>query len=153
MDIHNYKRRLERTIERINQSSISQENKDTIMKFHDSCFTEGLSICKIERYLYDAHKLAEMFIKDLTKATKEDLQKIVVKIEKKEWSPHTKHSFKIMMRKLYRCIDEIYEKGVYPERVRWLHSNVKNNHQKLPEELLTEDEIKQMINYSENARN
>jgi len=60
MDIHNYKRRLERVVINIGKSSISKENKKTIMKFHDSCFSEGLSICKIERYLYDLHRFAKM---------------------------------------------------------------------------------------------
>lgn len=146
MDIHNYKRRLERTLKRIQDSDISHENKKWIMKFHDNCVIESLSISKIERYLYDAHNYAKMLGKDLMQATKEDIKKVVADIEKKEWSPHTKHSFKVMIRKFYKSVEEIEEKGVYPERVRWLHSNVKNSQLKTSNELITEAEVKRKVN-------
>lgn len=152
MEIHNYKRRLERTIENIKKSNISEENKKWIMQFHDNCFTESLSLSKIERYLYDVHNYAKMLGKDLMQATKEDIKAIVAQIEKREWSPHTKHAFKVMIRKFYKSIEGIEEKGVYPERVRWLHSNVKNNQLKTSDELITESEIKKMIACSLNCR-
>lgn len=152
MDIHNYKRRLERTVDKIKRSNISEENKKWIMQFHDNCFTESLSLSKIERYLFDLHKFAEMLNKDLMQATREDIKSIVAEVEKKEWSPHTKHTFKVMIRKFYKSIEGIDEKGVYPERVKWLHSNVKNNQLKSAEELITESEIKRMIACSLNCR-
>ncbi|MHA1703919.1 MAG: tyrosine-type recombinase/integrase [Promethearchaeota archaeon] len=152
MDIHNYKKRLERILVRIKESDISQKNKDLIFEFHNHCFTEGLSVCKIERYLFDLRKLALMLNKDLKKVTKDDLKGIVAEIEKKEWSPHTKHAFKVMIRKFYRFEEGIDEKGVYPEKVKWLRSTVKHSQQKLPEELLTEEEIKKMIIVSRNER-
>jgi len=152
MDIHNYKRRLERTVDKIKRSNISEENKKWIVQFHDNCFTESLSLSKIERYLFDLHKFAEMLGKDLMQATREDIKSIVAEIEKKEWSPHTKHAFKVMIRKFYKSIEGIDEKGVYPERVKWLHSNVKNNQLKSSEELITESEIKRMIACSLNCR-
>lgn len=152
MDIHNYKRRLERTINKVKNSNFSEENKKLIMQFHDNCFTESLSLSKIERYLYDLIKYTEMLNKNLMDATREDIKSIVAKIEKKEWSPHTKHAFRVMIRKFYKSIEGIDEKGVYPERVKWLHSNVKNNQLKSSEELITEFEIRKMIACSLNCR-
>ena len=102
MDIHNYKRRLERIINQVNNSNLSEENKKLIMQFHDNCFTESLSLSKIERYLYDLFKYAIMLNKNLMDATREDIKSIVAQIEKKEWSPHTKHAFKVMIRKFYK---------------------------------------------------
>lgn len=109
-------------------------------------------MCKIERYLYDLFRLAKMLDKDLSKATKTDLEEIVTQIEKNDWTPHTKHTFKMMIRKFYRWVDGIDEKGVYPERIRWLHCSIKNNHHKLPEELLDENDIRLLINGCENPR-
>lgn len=151
-DIHNYKRRLERTIARIKRSSISEKNKELILKFHDYLFSEGLSIAKIERYLYDLCTVAEMHNEDLSKATIQDIRNIVTKIEKKEWSPYTKHGFKVLIRRFYRWVEGIDEKGVYPERVRWIKAGKKKNQQKLPEELLNEDEIERMIKSCLNSR-
>ena len=152
MDIHNYKRRLERIINQVSRSNLSEENKKLIMQFHDNCFTESLSLSKIERYLYDLFHYAIMLNKNLMDATREDIKSIVAEIEKKEWSPHTKHAFKVMIRKFYKSMEGIDEKGVYPERVKWLHSNVKNNQLKSSEELITELDVKKMISFSLNCR-
>lgn len=152
MDIHNYKKRLERTLENIRNSDISEENKNCLLEFHDNCILESLSDSKTERYLYDAFRLARMLDKNLVDATKQDLKHIVVEIEKLQWSPHTKHTFKVMIRKLYKFIEGIEEKGVYPERISWLKTNVKNGHTKLPDELLTEKEIIQMIKVCRSRR-
>jgi len=153
MGIHNYKRRLEKTLENIKGSKlISSKNRKIILEFHDFCFSDGLSVCKIERYLYDLYRFTQMLGNSLDKATKKDLQKVVAEIERKEWSPHSKHTFKVMIKKFYRYIEGIDEKGVYPEKIRWLHSCIKNGQTKLPEELLTEEEAKSMINAVSNVR-
>lgn len=152
MDIHNYKRRLERIINQVSRSDLSEENKKLIMQFHDNCFTESLSLSKIERYLYDLFHYAIMLNKNLMDATREDIKSIVAQIEKKEWSPHTKHAFKVMIRKFYKSMEGIDEKGVYPERVKWLHSNVKNSQLKSSEDLITESDVKKMISFSLNCR-
>lgn len=42
MDIHNYKKRYERMLQRINEAEyISKENKKTILKFNDYCISDG----------------------------------------------------------------------------------------------------------------
>lgn len=152
MDIHNYKRRVERTVENIKKSNISEENKKLILKFYDNCSTESLSLSKIERYLYDLHRYAEMLNKPLMDASKDEIRAIVAEIERREWSPHTKHAFKIMIRKFYKSIEGPEEKGIYPERIRWLHCNIKNNQLKSSEDLITELEIRKMIAASLNCR-
>jgi hypothetical protein len=56
-----------------------------------------------------------------------------------------------MIRKFYKWVDGISERGVCSERVKWLKCNVRNGH-KLPEELLNEEEIKRMIDHCVCAR-
>ena len=90
--------------------------------------------------------------KDLLKSNKDDIKQVVAQIEKKEWSPHSKHTFKVMIRKFYKSIEGPEEKGVYPERIRWLHSNVKYSSLKLPGELITEDDVQKMITSTNNLR-
>jgi integrase len=40
----------------------------------------------------------------------------------------------------------------YPEEVKWIKARVKNSNPKLPEELLTEDEIRRIVSAAENPR-
>lgn len=150
-DIHNYKRRLERTIENIKKSNISEENKATIKRFHDICMSEGMSLSKMERYLFDLSKFAIMLNKDLMQATKDEILGIVTGIEKREWSPHTKQSFKVMIKKFYKSV-EGFENGVYPERVRAIKTNLKECNKKRPSDLLTETDVRRMIECAANLR-
>jgi len=43
VDIHNYKRRLERSLERIKEEKILDSNKRLILRFYKHCLVEGLT--------------------------------------------------------------------------------------------------------------
>lgn len=154
IDIHCYKRRFERTLERIEEDpEISKENKKLLLDFKDYCILQGLGYPKIERYLFDAMRLAKWLNKSIVEANNEDLKQLVLGIEQKEWSEETKRCFKLMLRKLYLFVEGIEEKGVYPERIKWMKVYIpSNNHNKLPEELLTEEEIIKIIQCCNNVR-
>jgi len=148
MDIHNYKRQLERQIELVQESKeISCENKKVIVEFKDYLLSEGIGAAKITRYLSDCKKFALMVKKSFCKANELDLRKIIAEIEQTNLAAESKKSFKIFLRKLYRFIRGFKDKGKYPPEVDWISIAIPKNHGKLPEELLTEDEIKQIIHH------
>ena len=95
-NIHNYDRRLERTLNNMKKSDLSSADKEVLVKFHDYMFLQELSISKIERYIYDAHRFAMMLNADLKNATKDGIQKLCIEIEKKDWTPNSKSTFKLM---------------------------------------------------------
>jgi len=146
MDIHNYKRQYERQIELLKEDeNILQVNKDFSLKFKDYLISEGIGLAKIGRYLLDVRKFSKILNKPFDEADKGDIRHVVAEIEQGELAPETKKCFKVMIRKLYRFIRDIDEKGVYPEEVRWISIGIPKNQNKLPEELLTEEEIKSII--------
>lgn len=150
MDIHNYKGRLARTLDRIKTSTaISKENKEIIIRFHDSCFADGLSICKTERYIYDLFRLSQILNKDLDTATREDLQSVAAEIEKREWTASSKQTFKVLMKKFYKWIEGTDE---YPDKIKWMKTNIKSSHKKLPDELFNEEDIEKLIRFAETIR-
>jgi integrase/recombinase XerD len=153
MDIHNYKRSFERIVDRIKQSeNISKENKNTILNFKNYLLSENIGTAKIERYLFDLMKYSKMLDKSFERASKDDIRQVVGAINQGSLAEETKKGFKIMLRKLYRFIEGIEEKGKYPERVAWISIKIQENHKKLPEELLTEEEIKHIIEKCNNLR-
>ncbi|MBU2576537.1 MAG: site-specific integrase [Nanoarchaeota archaeon] len=145
MDIHNYQKRFERTLERINEADTCQENKDSIFRFKDYLLSENLSIAKIDRYLYDLMRYCDMLSKLIEAADKQDLRKVVGIINQKIWTEETKKCFKVMLKRYYRFVAGIEEKGVYPEIINWVNTNIAESKRKLPEELLNESEIKNII--------
>jgi len=152
-DIHNYKRRLENTLSKINSSKIiSKENKNTLLEYYQSLVLEGISIPKIERYLYDIKRLSEEQKKELRKLDEKDLKKIVTDLENRDWSASTKQTFKIGLRKFYKFVEGVPEKGVSPERLKWMKTTIKKSESKLPEDLINEKEVEKMILQTSNIR-
>jgi integrase/recombinase XerD len=146
MNLHNYKRQYERQVELAQgDSRISKENKKWISKFASYMLSDGISHGKVGRYILDLRKLAIMLPKPFQNANKDDIRKVVGEIEQTNLSAESKKTFKIMLRKLYRLIRDIDEKGVYPLEVKWISIAIPKNHTKLPEELLTDKEIEEMI--------
>ena len=70
--------------------------------------------------------------------------KFIGKLNQTSYAEQTKLCFKIVIRKLYKILEG---KEEYPEKVKWISTHIQNNHKKLPEELLTEEEIKKIINH------
>jgi len=153
MDIHNFKRSFERIVERIKKSNnISKENKELILNFKNHLLSENIGTAKIERYLFDLMKYSRMLNKPFNEASKEDIRRVIGEINQTNLAEETKRGFKILLRKLYSFIEGMEEKGKLPERVSWISLKIAKNHKKLPEELLTEEEIKNIIEKCDNLR-
>lgn len=151
--IHNYEQDFKRHLERIEEDkSILKANKSWAYKFKDRLLSEGIGLCKINRYLYDVEKCSKILGKPFEKASKEDIRRVVSAINQEQLSEETKRGFKIMLRKLYRMIKGIDEKGVYPDEVKWVSIGLGVKHNKLPEELLNEEEVKAIIGACSNTR-
>lgn len=153
VDIHNYRGQLERQIALAKEEKdISEPNREMIIKFKDYLLSEGIGFAKITRYILDIRKYCKLLKKDITEAKKEDLRKIISELNTTELGEESKKGFKIMLRKLYRFIKGIEEKGVYPDEVKWISIAIPKSKGKLPEELLTEEEIKSLLANSRTSR-
>lgn len=153
MDIHNYKKRLEDSKERIkNSDEISKNNKKLIFDFIDDMLADGIGPAKISRYVTDILRLNRMLKKDFDKANKKDIKSLIAKLNNTDLSEETKRSFKIMIRKFYKFIRGVKGKGNYPEEVDWFTVSLSNGKKKLPEELLNEKEMENIIQSCLNER-
>jgi len=145
-DIHNYKRTLERIIERIeNVEEFSKENRKTILAFKDDLLANNISLPKVSRYLQDIIWFNKHFKKKFTDANVADIKRIVAELNQSSYSENTKKSIKIALRKLYKFIRGVDGKGKYPPEVAWYTVTISNDRKKMPEELLNEDEMVRII--------
>ncbi len=151
--IHHYKRALERQIELIRiHPEILEKNKKLVVEFKDYMLSEGIGDSKIARYMCDVKKFCLMLRKPLKQATEGDLRRVVGQIEQSELAPESKKGFKILVRKLYRFLRDCKKKGQYPPEVEWISIGMQANTRKLPEELLTEEEVQKLIRACDGAR-
>jgi len=142
-DIYDSKKQLERTLEKVRTSNdLSEKNRSAIMDFHDHCFAEGLGTPRILKYLQLLTKIATWLGADLEGANKKDIENLVMRIERMDYSDWTKHDYRVAIKKFYKWLRGSED---YPEEVKWIKTSVKNSNNRLPEELLTEEEIKKLI--------
>jgi integrase/recombinase XerD len=146
---YNIDKRIGGTEEKLNNSKISKKNKELILKFIDSCYANGIGQLRIAKYLSVMRLIAEGLNKDFDKVEKEDLVKYLAKLEKSEYAENTKKDYKVAIKRFYKWLNGDTE---YPKLVTWIKANVKRTRQKLPEDLLTEEDIKKIVSCATNTR-
>ena len=148
-EIYRMEYNLENALARVQKANISAANKKAIINFHDRCFADGLSIPRILFYVNNLTQLAKWLRKDFDKASKQDIISLVKKMEQMDYTAWTKVNFKTTLKKFYKWLRDTED---WPEEVKWIESSRKNLARKLPEDLLTEDEIRKMIDGAEHPR-
>lgn len=150
-DIHCYIQRLEREIELLNASAISKENKELIRRFYSDNLVTGLSKPRLVKLMEVMRGLSRMLNKSFDAATIDDLKRVVVEIESREWSVWTKVSYRTILKKFYKWLRG---KDEYPAEVKWIKTTVKaKDIPKLSQEdLITEYEIARALDACDHPR-
>jgi integrase/recombinase XerD len=153
-DIHHYERRLEHALAALaSDDSLSKRNKELILAYIKFRNAQGLSIPRQVRYIFSLRKLARLLEgKSFKEAKKQDLVEVVSSIEAETTEYDTKRTEKECIKCFYRWLRGGDDGEEYPEEVRWIKSKRTLNHKILPDDLLTEDEVKLMAESSPNPR-
>jgi integrase/recombinase XerD len=143
--IHDYESIMRSVLNKVNnRNSISLQDKETIYKFKEDCLARGLSKARTIKYIYHLMKISDWLDKDFENATRDDIKSLVLIIEKSSYSLYTKEELKTCIRRLYKLIRNSDD---YPSEVNWIMPRrIKAERKKLPEELLSEEDIKKLIN-------
>jgi len=149
VEIYPYDKRIKRLLVRIKNSPIDPTTKKSILEFYYDSLARGLTKARLVKYLYILFRIATLLKKPVAKTTKNEISNFVQKLEGKKYSEWTKHDYKVILKIFYRWLRKTEE---YPEEVKWIKTNVRNNHL-LPDEILTETEIKTMTQCAINLRN
>lgn len=151
IDVQGFERRFQRALENLKGAKdVSERNKSTILKFIDLGLAEGLSKGRLVKYAYNLGAIARWLGKDFESANREDIEKVARSLESKDYSEWTKVDFKAVLKKFYRWLRKTDDH--YPEEVRWIKTTLKASKQKLPTELLTEEEVTKLVETADNLR-
>lgn len=143
------KRRVRRARDRIKQLSIPEANAKAILDFADHCFSEGLSTGRVLKYLYTLKTIATDMTKCFDQVERADIQRFIRGIEQSDYSEWTKRDFRITLKRFFQWLRDSDD---YPPEVSWLRSTVRNQRQKLPDQILTQAEVKKLIAAAHNKR-
>ncbi|WP_292388591.1 tyrosine-type recombinase/integrase [Methanosarcina sp. UBA5] len=143
-----YKINVQARIDTLASSGMSNKNIKLIKNFVHSCYTEGLSDQRVLKYITTLKSIGLLMNKDFDKVTKTDIENLLIAVNQKTQSEATRHDYKISLKKFYKWL----YKGDEPELTKWFTTGTKNKDRKLPEDMLTEEEIIKMINTAPNTR-
>jgi integrase/ribosomal protein L40E len=143
-NIYHYEDRVNAVLRDVEKSGrICQENKIAIQRFYSNCLAEGLTLARISKLLHHVRGLATLLNMNFAEASKDDITRLLREIEtNSDWSPATKHDYKVILKKFYKSLAGT---GEFPEQVKWIKPNYKKNNHKLPEELLTEEDVRKLV--------
>lgn len=147
-EIYCYKRRIESLLKGIKSSNIDKESKKKILEFYRECIIRGYSKARTIKYLDTLKGIYKFLGKPFSESRKEDIAELVGKIEERDYSEWTKRDYKIILRIFYKWLRKTED---YPEEVKWIK---KNNGKRftLPEELLTVEDIRKLVDSADNLR-
>jgi len=153
IDIHDYEKQLKSVLARIeNNKDISPKNKKTILEFYKSISADSLSKARVVYYLNRLSMIVTWLDKDFEKATKSDIEDVMIKINRMEYTEWTKKDYRVTLKKFYKWLRGCTEKGVYPPEVSWINTNISIDKQDLPNNLPNEDDVKKMLEAAEHPR-
>lgn len=146
-EVYCFKRRIECTLRKIRNSSIPEESKKNILDFYRECILRGYSKARIIKYLDTLERTARLLDKPFEEAKKEDIENLIAEIEQRGYTEWTKHDYKVILRVFYRWLRNCD----YPKEVSWIKIKGTNNH-KLPEELITAEEVLKLADAADHIR-
>jgi integrase/recombinase XerD len=142
--LYNHEENLRATEERIKRC-IPKPNQDLILDYESHCFIQGLKIAGIMKQVMQLKVIAEMLNKDFREASKQDIAKLIERIERMDRSYRTRREYKGLTKRFYKWLGK-------SDLVDWIKAPSRADPRKLPEDLLSEDEIENMINACEHPR-
>jgi len=146
--IYDYERTEKRILDRIRSSSIDEGNKKALLNFHRECVIQGLSKARIVKYLDTLYRITEWLNKPFEEVRRDDIADLVQRIESNGYSEWTKHDYKVILKIFFRWFRRTDD---YPDEVKWIITTPKNK-RKLPEELLSPEDIRKLVDAADNLR-
>lgn len=127
---------------------IIYENKETIEAYARYLVANDYSLSRIYKNLLYLPRMAEHIEVPFEKATKMDIEYILLWINSLNSAANTKRDYKVLLKRFYRWLGG----GEYPKCIKWVKTDTKKNREVLPEDLLREEDILKMIDAADNPR-
>ena len=147
-EIYGYDQSLKSVLKKLEKSNIPEQDKKILVRYHEDLLLDGIGMGRVIKYLNMLFLVSKKICKEFESVTQEDMKHFVAEIERSDYSEWSKYDFKITVRKFYKWLRKT--EG-YPEEVAWMKVSLKNGNMKLPEQMLSEDEVKKLIEVARNS--
>ena len=128
---------------------INERNKEILSNFYrDLQVGDDCGKARIYKNLQHLKKIAEFTDVDLDQASEDDIKDIVMWIKNRDLAQSTKRDYKVILKRFYKWMNG----GEYPDKVGFVKTTEKRKDKKLPEDLLTEEDISKLIENANHPR-
>ncbi len=150
-ELHKHQANLEKSLARVERDGeVCIENKKVICEFAKARLAKGSSRLRVVKCIYGMRFFSHWLKKPFAEATKDDLIALVGELETKPYAEYSKYDFKVILKMFYKWLKGNDEE--FPVEIKWLKPRLKNTAHKLPEELLTEEDVLKIAKATNNAR-
>ncbi len=150
-EVHKSMKNFEQSCARVEKDDeVSPENKKLILSFSKMRLAKGSSRLRVVKCMYGLRFLSHWLKMPFEQATKNDLIELIGEIERQDYAENSKYDFKVILKMFYKWLKGNDE--TFPPEISWLKPRLNNHAHKLPEELLTQDEVLKMAEAADNPR-
>lgn len=129
---------------------VSKENRELILKYCNTWLAKGVTRARVVKIVYCLRRLSNWFKKPFSTASKDELIVLVGEVEKQGLAESTRYDIKIVLKTFFRWLKGSDDQ--YPPEVAWLKPKMRHRNHRLPEEMLSEEEVLKMAQVASTAR-
>ena len=150
-------KRFEQAIRRLKSTpNISDSDRTSIMELVEHLLAKGVGKPRAIKYINHLIVVSRIAVeiagKSLGQFDRKGMEAVICRINTAKYTEHTKHDYKIIVKKYFQWLSGCDEnEHEYPEQVKWIKTTLKKK-RLLPEALLTKDELRKLIDATENLR-
>lgn len=134
-----------------NNKSLSKNTIKAALEYAQYMKANGLTDRTINKNLYClATFLKTIESKDVLKLSKADIEKSMATLERSAYSAKTKQNVKITVRAFYKHM--LGQDEYFPPLVRWIRTSITASKKYMPDDILTEQDVKRMLDVTGDAR-
>jgi len=134
-DLYKHRRYFELRLDR-ELGKLFPEDREKVREFLSELIARGYTFARVNRYMYTICTQAERLGVPYSKATEGDIKAWLVRLQKTKYSPWTKHTVLVQVRAFLKWLGK-------DDLAKWIKpQNPKRG--KLPEEILTEEDIRRI---------
>ncbi|MBS3782617.1 MAG: tyrosine-type recombinase/integrase, partial [Candidatus Thermoplasmatota archaeon] len=150
MPIDDFESRIKKAKENLEENDkIIDANKETLLEFDRELELNDYSKSRRYKYLAQLPKMTNDLDVPFEEATRDDIEELIIGLKRRDdINDTTKNDYKKLLKRFYKWVND----GEYPDCVSWLEINYNNNNGKLPEEMLVEEDIEELIKNAKNPR-
>lgn len=143
--LENRKRRLEKMCI---EGEISRRNIEILSEFERFCRLSDIGAGRIVKYLYHLGVVNSKIKKDFDVYTKRDLEIFIDFLLTSHYSEESRADFKVCLKKFFKWRNS----GEESKLTKWFSSAIKKSRRKLPEDMLSEEDCRKLIQGTKSIR-